>query len=145
MQKIDDSKLNKYIGIPFENGGRTFKSCDCWGLCQLFYRHELKFILPEYKIDCEDFDAINKQILFVVNGGSYNFFTKLDKPIVHCIVLMRLGACKGLNHAAIWLGNNRILQAYEGTGSHIVQADNISWRNLIKGFIIPTSYLERGT
>jgi cell wall-associated NlpC family hydrolase len=35
MEKQD---INKFIGIPHQFGGDSYESCDCLGLCRLFYR-----------------------------------------------------------------------------------------------------------
>lgn len=38
----------RYIGIPWEAGGRSFDGADCWGLVWLFYKHELHIDLDSY-------------------------------------------------------------------------------------------------
>ncbi|TRD18352.1 NlpC/P60 family protein [Palleronia caenipelagi] len=37
-----------YIGIPYAEGGRTERGCDCYGLIRLIYARELGIGLPAY-------------------------------------------------------------------------------------------------
>lgn len=66
-------KMNtiKYLQIPHQHLGRTFKGCDCLGTVQLFYLHELNTVLPEY-IGYEKTwyltDAVNVMKLFTTFG-----------------------------------------------------------------------------
>ena len=40
--------FNKYIGLPYQENGRTVDGVDCWGLARLFYKQELSIDLPDY-------------------------------------------------------------------------------------------------
>ena len=40
--------FNKYIGVPWLVGGRTFEGFDCWGLVHLFFKNELHINIPSY-------------------------------------------------------------------------------------------------
>lgn len=39
---------DRYIGIPFDEFGRSRSGCDCWGLACVIYREELGIRLPDY-------------------------------------------------------------------------------------------------
>ena len=39
---------NRFIGIPYDDFGRSRTGCDCWGLACIIYREELGISLPEY-------------------------------------------------------------------------------------------------
>lgn len=39
---------NRFIGIPYEDFGRSRQGCDCWGLACIIYREELGISLPDY-------------------------------------------------------------------------------------------------
>ncbi|MGB1035262.1 MAG: C40 family peptidase, partial [Primorskyibacter sp.] len=38
----------RYLGIPFEDLGRSDAGCDCWGLAWLIYHRELGWDLPRF-------------------------------------------------------------------------------------------------
>ncbi|MGK7664264.1 MULTISPECIES: C40 family peptidase [unclassified Marinovum] len=40
--------INRFVGIPYEEFGRTRLGCDCWGLACVIYQEELGISLPEY-------------------------------------------------------------------------------------------------
>lgn len=39
---------NRYIGIPWQEFGRSREGADCWGLACIIYREELGVSLPDY-------------------------------------------------------------------------------------------------
>lgn len=38
----------KYVGLPFVDGGRDWSGVDCWGLVKLVLEHECSIIVPSY-------------------------------------------------------------------------------------------------
>lgn len=42
------SWVNKYIGIPFVDSGRTIDGCDCWGLVRLVLLEEAGIAVESY-------------------------------------------------------------------------------------------------
>ena len=39
---------NSFVGIPFQEYGRSRLGCDCWGLACVIYQEELSISLPQY-------------------------------------------------------------------------------------------------
>ncbi|WP_411836697.1 C40 family peptidase [Paracoccus sp. ME4] len=39
---------NRFVGIPYEEFGRSRAGCDCYGLACIIYREELGISLPDY-------------------------------------------------------------------------------------------------
>lgn len=55
--------IEKYMSIPFLNGGRDEKGADCWGLVYLVYLRELGITLPTYgAISATELLAIQRQV-----------------------------------------------------------------------------------
>ena len=69
--------MNRYIGIPYEKGGISFKGADCFGLLRLFYEEEYGIRLPFF----EDGDAI--------------MIKEIDVPVDHALI-----RCVSLTNAA---------------------------------------------
>ena len=54
------SIIDKYLNIPFKEGGEDFDGVYCYGLCQLFCRTEFGIILPEINKVSEVVDPIER-------------------------------------------------------------------------------------
>ncbi|MEQ1938624.1 NlpC/P60 family protein [Mesorhizobium sp. CN5-321] len=40
--------LNRFVGLPWQDRGRTPHGCDCWGLLRLVYADALGICLPDH-------------------------------------------------------------------------------------------------
>ena len=129
-------QLNDFIGIPFKDGGRDYSGCDCWGLATLYFRDVLDVELPDYAISAEKFEQIRDKMM---NELQCENWLVLEHPEPNSIALMRLGESPGVNHVAILLPGNKLLQAYENTGSHCVSLSQM-WSRLIKFYVKPANF-----
>ena len=67
--------VNDFVGIPYEVGGRSFLSIDCYGLVALVYRNKLGIELPDWVTDTEvDWD------------GDRGEWLDIEKPVDFCIL-----------------------------------------------------------
>ena len=130
-------KLSDFVGIPFVNGGRDFKGCDCWGLVMLYYRYFLNQFLPDYHINASDFDRISRTMHEETELPS-SVWDILSEPQPNAIALMRLGYSRDINHAGVILDNGKMLHCYESTGSCIVDPTSPVWARLIRMYIKPS-------
>ena len=133
MLKID---WNKYVGIPWKQGGRSFEGADCWGLLLLFYYNEFKIEINDYDSFFYDGD-LDRIYDSGVEHGEYDNWIKLEKPQPGAGILFRC-----LNypiHVGICVNNRKFLHIERSKNSVIV--DNWKWRNRIEGYYIHHSLL----
>jgi cell wall-associated NlpC family hydrolase len=110
--------LAKMIGISHEE-------MDCWKLCQYFYSEILKRELP----DLYTTPPKNEACISVASETEKNFI-KIEKPEFGDIVLMNIGGYP--SHVGIYLGEGKILQTFQKTGSAIHPMSK--WVKSIIGF-----------
>ena len=100
MMEVD---VSKYIGRKFVHG-----STDCYSLVRDFYKNEFGIELTDYAR--VEFWWNKGQNLYMDNFRNEGFYLLDDSqaPQVGDLYLIALG-CSVASHAAIWVGNNRIL------------------------------------
>lgn len=55
--------IEKYVGIPFQDGGRGWHGLDCWGLVRLVLKTECGIEVPSYgEISATELSAIAKEV-----------------------------------------------------------------------------------
>jgi|SRR5688572_4554953 len=123
MDAIDiAAKYNRYEGFPYKHlGNDTVTGIDCFNLCRLVLRNECKIEIPyETKDLCTD--TSTNWFMHSSEFACDRFVTKelgwevipLSKLKPFDMVLMSLGSSNCVNHTAIYLGQNRIIQIMFG-------------------------------
>ncbi len=107
-------EVSDLIGIPFSK-------MKCWDLVREVWGREGK-PLPDYRKLMSD---------GVVNEQDYGH--EIKEPEEGCICLFALQS-KGIDHAGIYLGNNQLLHATEGSGVCIERYSK--FRSRLKGLYI---------
>ena len=120
---------NKYIGIPFYDGGRDETGIDCWGLARLVYDKEFGIKLPSFdgKYTTKDTELVEE--LFATYRENW---TEVQAPEKGNLVLFRIlgQAC----HVGIAISPTHFLHSIEGSSSAIEKFDSVNWRNRIVGY-----------
>jgi cell wall-associated NlpC family hydrolase len=122
-------EVNRFIGIPYIDKGRTFAGCDCWGLVDLFYREQLSIQLPDYTaVYAGAADVSGNEVLLMVGRSAWK---PVDEPAIGDLFLFRiLGyAC----HVGIALGDGDFLHVLRGRNSTAEPLDSFTWRNAKEG------------
>jgi len=121
--------INKYLGIPYLNRGRTMEALDCWGLIIAVYK-DLGFALPDTTEEYdEDWSWQGKDFFLTTN---YSDWQKVLIPGSLDVVLFQNS--KGIaNHGGIMLKNNRFLHACRA-GVVIGKLEDFIWKKRIYGF-----------
>lgn len=106
----------KYVGIPFESGGRDLSGCDCYGLIRLILNNEYDIHLPVLNTDytnalnCEETKLLFSEYVPVLCGQ------RLAEPEEKAICLIRThgGLC---THVGIYAGDGFIIHTRNKTGT----------------------------
>lgn len=116
--------VTEYLGIPFKFGGRDRKSLDCYGLIMLLYKelHGLEvpdFISPTYLNEIEN----------IINLNLHRWEPcELEEGCVILFNVMGYGS-----HVGYYLGNDRMIHTWEGTGGVLIERISFSWKRRIIG------------
>lgn len=122
--------FKRYIEVPFFSQGRSFFGADCWGLCYLFYKHELGIVLPQLS---NEYDSVrNSEKIAQIIAEQKVAWRKIDNPLPSHIVVLRLAGRE--THVGLYMGRNRMLHTQEGTNSCQENLRNSRWKNRIAGF-----------
>jgi cell wall-associated NlpC family hydrolase len=116
--------FTKYIGIPFEYGGRDRNKLDCYGLVMLLYKELHNLEIP---------DVISptflKEIQDLIQAEKYKWQEcELEES---CVILFNV---RGYGcHVGYYLGNDKMIHTWEGTGGVTIERLAFSWKNRIIG------------
>lgn len=73
---------NRFIGIPFEEFGRTREGADCWGLACIIYREELGISLPEYLGDYASVEEHGEIAALIDDGAASPLWVPVEGPAI---------------------------------------------------------------
>ncbi len=114
--------LERYLGIPYREGGRGWDGCDCWGLVRLILLEERGIALPL-------FSDVRSTEDFVRMRG---MFRRIDRPCDWCMVDMRSRG-RFPAHVGLYLDGS-VIQAYE-TGVAVQPLGRVM--PMVRGFYRP--------
>jgi len=125
------SWTNEYIGIPYQNRGRTREGADCWGLVCLVYARECGMILP----------ALSNRYGNAADAREVAALTMDQSPLWEPIlpaevrafdlVLLRIGAhpC----HVGIVVGPGLMIHLLRGCNAVVERYDGPLWTRRVVG------------
>ena len=121
---------NKYIGIPFKDGGRDSNGLDCWGLVRLVYKNEYNINLPSFTASyttVDDTDRVQELIDQYKEG-----WTQIAEPKEGSIVLFK--TMGSVTHVGVSIGSNQFLHVNEGTDVTVESLSSHRWNRRVIGF-----------
>ena len=122
--------VDRYIGIPFVDGGRTIKGLDCWGLFRLVYSEQFGIELPSYgEISAMDLLTVARAI----NGGQEDWFVPPD-PREFDAVALRLYSHGWIAHVGVLTDPKHVLHIEHNTDSVVVPINHHTVKHRIAGF-----------
>lgn len=122
-------KIEEYIGIPYQEFGRSKAGVDCWGLVQVLVG-SLGFNLPDYL----DYESVMefKELDELINKYKHRFeeIEFSERQFGDIIVFRILGlAC----HVGFVVDNLRMVHTLEGCDSALERYDRIIWKKRVDG------------
>jgi sulfur carrier protein ThiS len=120
---------NKYIGIPYQEKGRTAEEgLDCWGLVRLVYDKEFDITLPSYveAYEAEDIEKTAELISIHKEG-----WEPVELPQAGDVVLFSI--CGQEGHVGIVVRPGLFLHVIEGQASVIESYTSAKWKKRVVG------------
>lgn len=123
--------INKYIGIPYLNHGRTFEGADCYGLVRLFLQNEFNTLLPDFWGYESAMDGEIIQSLVEKNTPILADEITKKEISVGDIVLYRYK--NTIRHMGVYVGNGMVLHTTIDISSVCVPFDAGSLKGRVHG------------
>lgn len=101
--------LNKYVGLPYREGGRDERGVDCYGLLKLVYAKEYGEELPDWSTDAITLSDRHKLIDTEVTSGNWHA-VEMPSDGVIAVCTRKTSYHLGLYY------QGHILHAVKGTG-----------------------------
>lgn len=121
--------FDKYIGLPYQENGRTLSGVDCWGLARLFYRQELEIDLPDYS-DLYT-GSWDEQVTRLINYHK-DTWQEVQQPSVGDLCLFNI--YNEPAHIGIYAGDSKFLHARDGQDSVVESLNNPLWKRRLAGY-----------
>lgn len=123
--------VERFIGIPYGDKGRTREFSDCWGLVALVYAEHLGITLPSYDEQYLN-SAERKEIAAIVaREAASALWMPVTEPREFDIIWFRRGRHDA--HAAIFLKKGLMLHMREEDASKAERFDVPEWQSRMTG------------
>lgn len=121
---------NRYVGVPFVDGGRDMAGLDCWGLVRLIYADQLGITLPSYgEISARDLLGVARAI-----EGGQEAWRVSELPDAFDVVAMRFYSRSWVGHVGVMVDSKKLIHVEKATAAVVVPLGHPSVRFRIAGF-----------
>jgi cell wall-associated NlpC family hydrolase len=109
---------DRYMKVPFVDGGRSMSGADCYGLVRLVMERECSILLPSYgEISARD---LAKIAVSMEADASSEAWVSAEQPREFDVAVMRWFARPQTGHVGIMIDSRRVLHTEERTGSPVI-------------------------
>ena len=123
-----------YLGIPFQEKGRTRTGLDCYGLVRLVFHEQLGIELPSYAEDyATTTDAVEIAALFQGELASQWHEIPLAQAQLFDVVILRI--LGEPIHFALVLDPPYFLHVFRGTDVTVERWDSLTWQKRLVGVV----------
>lgn len=124
---------DKYIGIPFVDGGRAISGLDCWGLVKLIYKNEYNIELPDYYCSCNSYAMVGS----LMANEKNKYWERVENPKEGNIITFE-GLVPELEyaitHVGIVINDTHFIHAIQDIGVSAKHLHRGFWSERIEGF-----------
>jgi cell wall-associated NlpC family hydrolase len=131
--------VDRFVGLPWQDRGRTAAGVDCWGLVRLVYAGELGIDLPDHAGDYVD-TGDRGAILPLVEDARADWWPVRTVARAGDLVLMRQAPW----HVGVVVGRGRMLHIPEGGTSCIEPYETGRWGNRVEDIYRHRETIGRG-
>jgi len=124
---------DKYVGIPFVDGGRDMSGLDCWGLVRQVYWDRLGAELDMYA-DIPARNLIEASRAFEAGASSHETWWPVEKPITLDIVAMKVPRLQRIGHVGVMIDHTRMLHVERHSHTVVVPIQHYSVAGRIVGY-----------
>lgn len=124
----------KYLGIPFKDGGSTMEGCDCYGLVRLVWYEQAGLVLPDYSKDYIHYTNTSS-LQHIINNRFKAEWVKLVKPEPLCMVMFSYYN-KQL-HCGLMLSDTDMLHV---SVRNECRVERVKDKNSLQGYYFPDDY-----
>lgn len=124
---------NKYIHIPFKDGGRAIEGSDCWGLTRIIYEKELGVTLPLFTgyENTKDVKSISKMVKESTSGEQWMLVDEGCEKEFDVCVFKIIGQA---SHVGIVVEKGLMIHCQRGVGtSHCDYKKDGEWSKRLQG------------
>jgi cell wall-associated NlpC family hydrolase len=126
--------VDKYIGLPFVDGGRDLDGLDCWGLVSLIYKDVLDLEIPNYEISALDTDKVCEAMSWGRDNDGWMEVAKGEyRPGDLVALAMHLKYPDMINHVGVYVGGGSFIHTQQKTGAIISPMYHILYEKRVKG------------
>jgi cell wall-associated NlpC family hydrolase len=122
--------------IPFVEGGRSKKGCDCWGLVRIFYKDILNIELPSfeniYLNENRNYSETSDNIEREKIKEKRDRFKQVNNPKYGDIILISLMGRP--IHIGVALDNKTMIHTRKSSGVVIEDFSGVKWNKRIEGY-----------
>lgn len=120
-----------YIGLPYEDRGRTRDGVDCWGLVRLVYQDGFDIELPDYS-ELYVSAVERREVQAVIDGGEASGeWTRVEVPAVCDLMVFRQGRTR--SHVGLFVSSGLMLHIDEGHTARIESYSAGHWSPRLTG------------
>lgn len=124
--------VEKYIGLPFEDRGRSKSGCDCWGLVRLILKEEMGIEVIDFSNSYRD-TADSKTIRQLIEEEEKQWIQiAFDEATLGDAIIMRYREYP--MHIGLVLEPGVMIHTERGKEAVIERYDRLNWINKIVGF-----------